>query len=106
LKRENEKKANFFDPFFFCKVNKIGLTSWQALQSATITAAELLKKEKEIGSITKGKFADLIATDFDPITNLTTLEKIGFVMLNGKIIKNDYEKDGENNNNNKKRKIN
>jgi imidazolonepropionase-like amidohydrolase len=73
---------------FFYMV-KYGLTPVQALQSATINAADLIGVKDKIGSISVGKFADIIAVDGDPQTDITILEKkLTFVMKDGVIYKN------------------
>jgi imidazolonepropionase-like amidohydrolase len=63
-----------------------GLTPREALASATTVAAKLLDKENEIGRIAPGYSADIIAVDGDPLTDVRTLEKVGFVMARGRII--------------------
>lgn len=72
---------------FFYMV-KFGLTPIQAIQSATINAADLIGVKDKIGSISAGKFADIIAVDGDPIADITILEKkLMFVMKNGVVYK-------------------
>jgi len=66
---------------------EVGMTEMHAIQSATITNALLLKNE-QIGSIEKGKFADIIAVDEDPTQNIKTLENVVFVMKDGIVYKN------------------
>lgn len=66
---------------------KYGQTPMQAIQSATIGAADLIGKLSELGSITPGKKADLIAVSGDPLKDVTVLEKVQFVMKDGKVIK-------------------
>lgn len=68
---------------------KIGMTPMQAIQAGTIVNAQLLHKEKEIGSIEVGKWADIIAVKGDPLKDITELQKVKFVMIGGKIIKNE-----------------
>jgi imidazolonepropionase-like amidohydrolase len=53
------------------------------IQAATTHAAELLKHEKDLGSITPGKFADVIAVEGNPLDDVTLLQKVGFVMKAG-----------------------
>ena len=62
-----------------------GMTPMQAIKSATIVAAELLNKTGQLGEISKGAFADIVAVDGDPLKDITQLEKITFVMKNGKV---------------------
>jgi imidazolonepropionase-like amidohydrolase len=59
----------------------------QAIQSATIRAAELLGKESELGSIAPGRFADLIAVQGDPLTDVRVLENVSHVMKGGALVK-------------------
>ncbi len=60
----------------------------QAIKTATTVAAELLNKSGQIGEISKGAFADIVAVDTDPLQKIDALEKVTFVMKDGKIIKN------------------
>jgi imidazolonepropionase-like amidohydrolase len=60
----------------------------QALQSATIHAAELLAMADQVGSLEPGKYADIIAVGGDPLTDITILEKVVFVMKGGVVTKN------------------
>ena len=66
-----------------------GMPAMETLQSATITNAMLLKMESEIGQIKKGFYADIIAVDENPIQNIATMEKVVFVMKNGKVYKDE-----------------
>ena len=66
-----------------------GMPAIETLQSATITNAMLLKMESEIGQIKKGFYADIIAVDENPIQNIATMEKVVFVMKNGKVYKDE-----------------
>jgi imidazolonepropionase-like amidohydrolase len=68
----------------FAYMVRYGMTPVQAIQSATINAARLLGKERELGSITRGKFADLIAVDGDPIANIDVLRRVVGVIKAGK----------------------
>ena len=63
-----------------------GMTPLQAIQSATLVGAELLRLGSEIGTLEPGRSADLIAVDGDPLKDITTLERVRFVMKNGKTI--------------------
>lgn len=64
-----------------------GMPAIETIQSATIVNAALLKMEDSIGRIEIGFLADIVATDDDPTKNIKTLEKVSFVMKNGKIYK-------------------
>lgn len=69
----------------FVYMVKYGLSPAQAIQSATVWAADLLGKRKELGSITPGKYADVIAVDGDPLKDISVMEHVSFVMKDGKI---------------------
>ncbi|WP_250435069.1 metal-dependent hydrolase family protein [Hanstruepera flava] len=64
-----------------------GMPEMKALQSATITNAEILNMENEIGQLKAGFFADIIATNENPIDSIETTENVIFVMKSGKIYK-------------------
>ncbi|MEX0644979.1 MAG: amidohydrolase family protein [Parvularculaceae bacterium] len=64
---------------------KYGMTPMQAIRSATINAAELLGWEKDVGSISVGRYADMIAVDGDPIDDITVLVGEKIVMKGGEI---------------------
>jgi imidazolonepropionase-like amidohydrolase len=66
---------------------KYGQTPAEALRSATITASELLGMQKEIGTIEPGKLADIVAVKGDPLTDITVLEHVDFVMKGGVVYK-------------------
>ncbi len=63
-----------------------GVPAFQALQAATIRAAELLGRAETLGSLRSGKVADLIAVEGDPTVDLRTLTQVRFVMKGGKPI--------------------
>jgi imidazolonepropionase-like amidohydrolase len=71
---------------------KLGMTPLAAIQTATINAADLLGWSKQVGTLERGKFADMIAVDGDPTKDVTILEHVRFVMKGGTIYKNDYAK--------------
>jgi imidazolonepropionase-like amidohydrolase len=64
-----------------------GMTPLQAIQAATVNAADHFSLTAEIGSITAGKSADIIAVNGDPLTNVRELESVDFVMAKGKVYK-------------------
>jgi imidazolonepropionase-like amidohydrolase len=70
-------------------VKRAGMTPVKVLQAATVNNAEILGWQKDIGSIEKGKFADLIAVSGDPLADITELQRVKFVMKGGKVIKED-----------------
>jgi imidazolonepropionase-like amidohydrolase len=82
-----------FLPKEFPALVKGGLTRVEALQAATIHAADLLRMSDEIGSIEAGKFADIIAVSGDPTTDIGAMENVVFVMKEGEIIKQQLPAD-------------
>jgi len=66
---------------------QFGLTPAQAIRSATRDAADLLGRADQVGQIKPGLFADLIAVNGDPLTNVTTLETVRFVMKGGQVVR-------------------
>ena len=74
---------------FEALVKRAGMSPARAIQSGTIVNAEVLGWQDRIGSIEKGKFADLIAVSGDPLADITELQRVKFVMKGGKIIRND-----------------
>src|SRR5215472_5905837 len=71
----------------FAFMVKYGMTPMQAIQAATSSAADLLSRSNEIGSIKPGKFADVIAVSGDPLKDVSLLENVQFVMKDGKVYK-------------------
>lgn len=64
-----------------------GMPIVEALQAATVVNASILEKEKEIGQVAPGFYADIVATDENALEDVTTLERISFVMKNGVVYK-------------------
>jgi imidazolonepropionase-like amidohydrolase len=77
---------------------KWGLSSAQALQTAYLPAAQMLNYgwENQIGTIEKGRFADLIAVSGNPLMDVTEMERVKFVMKGGLVVRNDINKETEN----------
>jgi imidazolonepropionase-like amidohydrolase len=69
----------------FAYMVRYGMTPIQALQSATVVAADLLERPDDFGAIETGKFADIIAVDGDPLRDITELERVHFVMKSGEV---------------------
>jgi imidazolonepropionase-like amidohydrolase len=65
-----------------------GMTPIDALRAATVNGAELLGRSAEIGTLEPGKFADIVAVEGDPLTDITVMEKVVFVMKGGEVYKN------------------
>ncbi|WP_105169069.1 Xaa-Pro dipeptidase [Pseudoalteromonas sp. T1lg23B] len=70
----------------FSRMVQFGMTPLQAIQAATINSATLLKRT-DLGKISEGYLADIIAVDDDPLRNIATLENVSFVMKDGKVYK-------------------
>ena len=68
-----------------------GLTPTRAIQSGTVINAEVLGWQNQVGSIDKGKYADLIAVSGDPLADITELQRVRFVMKGGRIIRNELD---------------
>jgi imidazolonepropionase-like amidohydrolase len=66
-----------------------GLTPMEAIQSATVNAAELLGWGDRLGSVAPGKLADIVAVSADPLADVAALESVGFVMKGGVVVKNE-----------------
>lgn len=74
----------------FAYMVRYGMTPMQAIQSATIVAAELLERPNDMGAIEVGKYADIIAVAGDPLKDITELERVRFVMKGGEVMRNDF----------------
>ena len=71
----------------FAFMVKYGMTPMQAIQAATSSAADLLGRADQIGSVKSGKFADLVAITGDPLKDVGLLENVQFVMKDGRVFK-------------------
>ena len=64
-----------------------GMPPLEAIRSATVRGAELLRLEKEIGTVESGKAADVIAVEGDPLQDISVLTRVAFVMKGGEVYK-------------------
>lgn len=64
-------------------LTEIGMSNFEALQAATITAAEILKLQKDLGTIEEGKIADLVLLEGNPLENISNLRKVTNVFKEG-----------------------
>jgi imidazolonepropionase-like amidohydrolase len=71
----------------FAHMVRWGLTPMQAIQAATVNAADLLGWSDQVGAISAGLFADMIAVRGNPLTDITELERVQFVMKGGVVYK-------------------
>jgi imidazolonepropionase-like amidohydrolase len=70
---------------------KAGISSLSGLVVCSMTVVdEMLGWQDCIGAIEPGKFADLVAVTGDPVTDITELERVWFVMKNGEVVRNDF----------------
>jgi imidazolonepropionase-like amidohydrolase len=74
---------------FEALVKRAAMTPVRAIQAGTIVNAEALGWQGDIGSITKGKFADMVAVSGDPTADITELQRVKFVIKGGKVIRNE-----------------
>ncbi len=75
----------------FAYMVQYGMTPMQAIEAATVNAAELAGWKEKVGSIEAGKLADLIAVSGDPLADIRVLENVGFVMKGGAVVKNELK---------------
>ena len=73
----------------FVYMVEAGMPPMFVIQAATTHAAQLLKRDKDLGSIAAGKYADVIAVPGNPLDDVALLQKVGFVMKAGKVYKRD-----------------
>lgn len=71
----------------FVFMTEAGMPAMEAIQAATISAARLLKVDQELGSVTTGKIADLVAVPGDPLQDIQLMGQVSFVMKAGVIYK-------------------
>jgi imidazolonepropionase-like amidohydrolase len=68
---------------------KHGMTPASAIQAATVNAADLLGLATEVGTLEAGKAADIIAVSGNPLQDVAVLKRVGFVMKDGRVWKNE-----------------
>ena len=66
---------------------RAGMPAMEAIQSATMEAAKLLRIDDILGSIETGKLADIVAVDGNPLTNMKLMTNVSFVMKDGEVFK-------------------
>ena len=73
----------------FAKMIEWGMKPIDAIQSATINAADLLGLSDKVGVLAKGHYADIVAVRGNPLDDITILEHVSFVMKGGTVYRND-----------------
>jgi imidazolonepropionase-like amidohydrolase len=68
-----------------------GMPPAAAIQSATVVDASAMGWQDQIGSLEKGKYADVVGVSGDPLKDITELERVKFVMKGGKVVRNDFK---------------
>ncbi len=71
----------------FATMVRFGMTSAQAIRTATQNSADLIGRSKDVGTIEVGKYADIVAVSGDPLQDVTVLQNMGFVMKGGVVYK-------------------
>ncbi len=71
----------------FAKMVEWGMTPMQAIQAATVNAAQALGRTSDVGAIETGRYGDLIAVSDDPLTDVSRLTHVDFVMKGGEVVK-------------------
>jgi imidazolonepropionase-like amidohydrolase len=75
----------------FASYVRLGMTPLAAIRTATTTAAELMGWSDRVGSLAVGRFADLVAVDGDPLTDVTVLERPVVVAIGGRVVRDERE---------------
>jgi imidazolonepropionase-like amidohydrolase len=73
----------------FAYMVRYGVSPMDAIRAATLSGAQLLGRERELGSIAAGKYADLVAVDGDPLQDIERLRSVRGVMKGGRLVRND-----------------
>ena len=77
---------------FEALVKRAHMSPARAIQAGTVNNAEIMGWTDRVGSIDKGKYADLIAVSGDPLADISELQRVKFVMKGGKIIRNEISR--------------
>jgi len=73
----------------FPTLHEAGMPALEVIRAITTNAAEMLGWQDRIGAIEPGKFADLIAVTGDPVSDITEIERVRFVMKGGQVVRNE-----------------
>jgi imidazolonepropionase-like amidohydrolase len=66
-----------------------GKSPLEIVRGATVNAAELLGRDRDVGSLERDKLADVIAVAGDPLRDVTELQRVRFVMKGGRVVRSD-----------------
>ncbi len=75
---------------FFLMVEWGGMTPMESIVAGTLSGAKLLGWDKNVGSLTVGKSADIVAVPGDPLKDIHNMEPAGFVMKSGVVYRNNF----------------
>ena len=75
----------------FPSLREAGMPPLDVIRAITTNAAEMLGWQDRVGAVEPGKYADLVAVAGDPVADITELERVRFVMKDGRVIRNDFE---------------
>ena len=70
---------------------RFGMSPLDAIRSATVSAAEMLGMQGQIGAVTPGAYADIVAVQGDPLRDIGVLKHVGFVMKGGQVFKDELK---------------
>ncbi len=73
------------------KLHDAGVPPLDVIRAITVTAAEMLGWDDRVGAVEPGEFADLVAVAGDPVSDIHELERIRFVMKDGRVVRNDIQ---------------
>jgi imidazolonepropionase-like amidohydrolase len=73
----------------FSSLHNLGMPPLDILRAVTTSAAEMLGWQDKVGAVEPGKFSDLVAVAGDPVADISELERVRFVMKDGKVVRND-----------------
>jgi imidazolonepropionase-like amidohydrolase len=73
----------------FSALRNSGMPALDIIRAVTENAAEMLGWQDRVGAIEPGKFADLVAVAGDPLADIGELERVRFVMKDGRLVRND-----------------
>ncbi len=72
-------------------MTRFGMSPAQAILAATRSASEVMSWQDSVGTLEKGKYADVVAVSGDPLSDITELERVKFVMKGGEVVKNELK---------------